>query len=139
MIFSTLFSPVWLCLVMVLSGDPPEIAVTDYVDLVEVNHYFDNAGKPVFNQLIFYNWDEPAGRYNVCAWRLLKNPSQVPVRNPVTGKPHHAMIRLHTGFEFRDAEMASGTAQGTGEIQFDFAERYAFLSYVHYTPYGMGD
>ena len=49
------------------------------------------------------------------------------------------MIRLHTGFEFRDAEMASGTAKGTGAIQFDFAKRYAFLSRVHYTPYGMGE
>ena len=62
-----------------------------------------------------------------------------PIKNPVTGKSHHAMIRLHTGFEFRDAEMASGTATGTGEIKFDFAGRYAFLSHVHYTPYGIGD
>ena len=26
-----------------------------------------------------------------------------------------------------------------GEFRFDFAGRYAFLSCVHYTPYGMGD
>ncbi len=62
-----------------------------------------------------------------------------PIKNPVTGKPHHAMIRLHTGFEFRDAEIASGTASGTGEIKFDFAGRYAYLSRIHYTPYGLGD
>lgn len=62
-----------------------------------------------------------------------------PIRNPVTGKPHHAMIRLHTGFEFRDAEIACGTGKGTGETEFGFSGRYAFLSYVHYTPYGTAD
>ena len=62
-----------------------------------------------------------------------------PIKNPVTGKPHHAMMRVHTGFEFRDAEMASGTAKAAGDIQFDFAQRYGFLSRVHYPPYGMGE
>jgi hypothetical protein len=67
-------------------GDPPPIAMTSHVDLIEVNHYFDNDGKPVFNQLIFYNWDESAGRFNVNAWRLLKNTNQIPIRNAVSGK-----------------------------------------------------
>ena len=66
-------------------SDPPPISVTEHVDLIEVNHYFDDAGKPVFDQLIFYNWDATARRYNVCAWRLLKNPNQLPIRNPRNG------------------------------------------------------
>ena len=65
--------------------DPPPIAVTEHVDLIEVNHYFDDSGKPVFDQLIFYNWDDMARRHNVCAWRLLKNPNQLPIRNPRNG------------------------------------------------------
>ena len=60
-----------------------------------------------------------------------------PIKNPVTGKPHHAMIRLYSGFEFRDAEMASATAKATGAIQFDFADRYAFLIDVVYGPEGL--
>lgn len=60
-----------------------------------------------------------------------------PIRNPVTGKPHHAMIRLYSGFEFRDAEMASATAKGVGEIQFDYADRYAFLIDTSYGPHGI--
>ena len=60
-----------------------------------------------------------------------------PIKNPVTGKPHHAMIRLYSGFEFHEAEMASATAKGTGAIQFDFADRYAFLIDVTYGPHGL--
>lgn len=60
-----------------------------------------------------------------------------PIKNPVTGAPHHAMIRLYTGFEFRDAEMASATAKGVGGIQFDYAGRYAFLIDETYGPQGI--
>ena len=66
--------------------DPPRNTATEYIDLIEVNHYFDGSGKPVFDQLIFYNWDQEANRYNVVAWRLLKNPNQLPIRNPRNGK-----------------------------------------------------
>ena len=59
------------------------------------------------------------------------------IKNPVTGEPHYAMIRLYSGFEFRDAEIASATAKGMGEIAFDFADRYAFLTDVTYGPQGI--
>ncbi len=66
-------------------SDPVEIAVREHVDLIEINHYFDDGGKPVFYQLIFYNWDEIGGRYNVVGWRLLKHETQVPQKNAATG------------------------------------------------------
>jgi hypothetical protein len=62
-----------------------------------------------------------------------------PIRNPVTGEPHRAQIRLPEGFEFREAEMASGTFKGTGEIRFENAECYAFFTYVAYGPQGVID
>ena len=37
-----------------------------------------------------------------------------PIRNPVTGVPHRALIRLPEGFEFREAEVGSGTFRGRG-------------------------
>ena len=73
-------------LVAIFPGDPPDVSVVSYVDLIEVNHYFDNEGKPVFDQLIFYDWDDTAARFNVTAWRLLKNPNQIPVRDAATGR-----------------------------------------------------
>lgn len=65
-------------------------AVTQHVDLVEVNHYFDDAGKPVFDQLIFFNWDDDANRFSVLAWRLIKNQNQIPVRQSSSGQYYAA-------------------------------------------------
>jgi len=39
-----------------------------------------------------------------------------PIRNPVTGAPHRARINLPFGFEYRQAEVASGTTKATGAI-----------------------
>lgn len=74
-----------LCLVG-LPGDPPAGPVVTQADLIEINHYFDQDGKSVFDQLIFLDWDDKANRYNVVAWRLIKSPNQIPLRNPGTGK-----------------------------------------------------
>ncbi len=60
-----------------------------------------------------------------------------PIRNPVTGKPHYAMIRLYSGFEFNKAEMASADARGTGGIGFNYSNRYAFLIDETYGPQGI--
>jgi len=60
-----------------------------------------------------------------------------PIRNPVTGHPHRAQIRLPEGFEFREAEMASGEAGSTGDLPFDFEGRYAYLTRVGYGPTGV--
>ena len=39
-----------------------------------------------------------------------------PIRNPVTGAIHRARIDLPHGFEYRIAEIGSGTARTNGEI-----------------------
>ncbi|MGH6736843.1 MAG: DUF1326 domain-containing protein [Methyloceanibacter sp.] len=60
-----------------------------------------------------------------------------PIRNPVTGAPHQARIELPEGFEFRIAEVASGTFSGGGDIAFSNANTYGALTYVAYGPYGV--
>jgi hypothetical protein len=60
-----------------------------------------------------------------------------PIRNPVTGLPHRAIIRLPEGFEYREAEMASGTFEGEGAIGFAHRDCYACLTRVAYGPYGV--
>jgi hypothetical protein len=60
-----------------------------------------------------------------------------PIRNPVTGRPHRAVIRLPEGFEFREAEVASGRFRGSGELAFDNRDCYACLTRVAYGPYGI--
>ncbi len=65
--------------------------------------------------------------------------SIVPILNPVTGKEHRAQIRLPEGFEFHEAEMASGSFKGTGEIKYDHKDCYGALTYVAYGPQGLMD
>jgi hypothetical protein len=60
-----------------------------------------------------------------------------PIRNPVTGADYPARIVLPVGFEFRTAEMASGSFQASGEIPMASAGVYGFLTEVAYGPYGL--
>ena len=60
-----------------------------------------------------------------------------PITNPVTGQPQRAVIKLPSGFEFREAEAVSATFQSTGEVEQSYSGRYGFLSVVTYGPYGI--
>ncbi|RVI72099.1 DUF1326 domain-containing protein, partial [Sinorhizobium meliloti] len=60
-----------------------------------------------------------------------------PIRNPVTGAPHRARIVLPEGFEFREAEIASGTFNANGEIAMGRQKRYGALWRAAYGPYGI--
>jgi len=65
-----------------LCGLPPrEDVASEQVDLVEVNHFYDDQGRHVFDQVIFYDWEAGHSRHMVRAWRLVKNPAQLPQRN----------------------------------------------------------
>ena len=75
-------------LVLLLSScgsSPIEDLVVDQVDLVEINHYHDELGRPVFDQIIFYDWSPRESRYQVRAFRMLKSSQQIPRRNWVDG------------------------------------------------------
>ena len=61
--------------------NPVDHATVDRVDLAEINHFYDEQGRLVFDQIIYYNWSPEDGRYNVCDWRLIKSPSQIPRRD----------------------------------------------------------
>lgn len=60
---------------------PLSPVVEDYCDVVEINHFYDDNGRLVFDQLIYWDWCDEAERYQVRAWRLLKCDSQRPIRN----------------------------------------------------------
>lgn len=65
---------------------------SESVDLIELNHFYDEHGRLVFDQVIFFDWNEEhlesrnrfgdSPRYNVRAWRLIRTPNQLPIRNP---------------------------------------------------------
>jgi hypothetical protein len=73
---------VHLCLLLslapALSPTDEEVVVAERVDLIEVNHFYDHCGRLVLDQVIFYDWCDRDCRFQVRAWRLLKQAVQVP-------------------------------------------------------------
>ncbi len=59
------------------------------------------------------------------------------MRNPVTGKAHHARISLRGGFEFSEAEFASGTVKSEAPIALDSSGSYAHLCMIHLNGQGI--
>lgn len=51
------------------------------VDLIELNHFLDENGREVFQQVIFYDWCKPKQQFHVRSWRLIKKDSQLPIRH----------------------------------------------------------
>lgn len=75
------FSSSALALATLFSFHPIEPIAAERVDLVEVNHFYDENGKHVLDQLIFYDWSDEKSEYEIRAWRLLKKPSQRPLKD----------------------------------------------------------
>ncbi len=53
------------------------------VDLIELNHFYDDLGRHAFDQVIFYEWSPDFRRFHVIAWSLVEGdlqrlPSRVP-------------------------------------------------------------
>jgi len=63
-----------------------------------------------------------------------------PIRNPVTGADHRARIDLPGGFEYRLAEMGSGTSRASGAIALPGLENsYAQFAHLHLSNKGVVD
>lgn len=81
---ATSFTALAVCLAAVAIQPTSEMP-EEKVDLIEINHFHDDQGRPVFDQIIFYDWSAADGRYQVRDWRLLKNQNQIPLRNSSDG------------------------------------------------------
>jgi hypothetical protein len=60
-----------------------------------------------------------------------------PIRNPVTGAEHRARIDLPHGFEYRIAEIGSGTTRATGAIKLDLKQSYGQFAHLHLSNKGV--
>lgn len=54
----------------------PDDIVRDSVSVTEINHYYDHNGCHIFDQIIYWDWEQD--HYSVRAWELLKHESQIP-------------------------------------------------------------
>lgn len=91
--------------------------------------------EPIFADIEF-EWDIKRRRGRFTVSNIL-NADIEPIRNPVTGAPHFIAIRPHEGFEFREAEMASGNFSSQGELMQKHHGKFASISYVTYGPLGV--
>lgn len=85
---------------------------------------------------IEFEWDIKARTGRMAVSNVL-DASLEPIRNPVTGAPHRALIKLPEGFEYREAEMASSTFWSSGAISLNHKNCYGLLTYATYGPYGI--
>lgn len=66
--------------------------------------------------------------------------SAQPIRNPVSGQAHRARISLPSGFEFRLAEVASGTTKTSGAISLTKnTGTHAHICRLHMNGHGLID
>lgn len=60
-----------------------------------------------------------------------------PLRNPVTGEAQEARLVLPKGFEFHEAQMASGTYQTQGAIKIAAQNSHGHFANLHFTGQGV--
>jgi hypothetical protein len=63
--------------------------------------------------------------------------SVAPIKNPKTGAPHRVRVTLPNGFEYTEAEFASGRAIADGAIPLEFSDTHAHLARIHWTTHGV--
>ena len=59
-----------------------------------------------------------------------------PIRNPVTGAEHRVRIDFPQSFEFRLAEIGSGTSKTNGPIALDLKDTYGQFAHLHLSHKG---
>jgi hypothetical protein len=96
---------------------------------------FATVHEPLFRPIEF-DWDERARKGRIFIDGLVESNVE-PIRNPITGDEHQARVMLPHGFEYREAEYASGTARATGPVVLDYQDRHAHLATLDMSPTGV--
>jgi len=94
-----------------------------------------NVLKPLFLPIEF-KFDLEGRTARVAVPGVFETTSE-PIRNPVTGAPHRALVSLPDGFEYREAEIASATVKGTGDIAFEAEGSHSSMAQVTFTQAGL--
>lgn len=87
-----------LLMCSVLGTTPIRQVEVDQVDLIEYNHFYDEQGRHVFDQVLFYDWSPREMRYQIRDWRLIKTATQAPYYDVQRGL---YMATWHDGLSLR--------------------------------------
>ena len=112
-------------LLTILSGQETEPGATIFNVFAAT---FDKVHDPLFRSIAFEADEERRlGRIRV---EGLVDTSIEPIRNPVTGDEHRARVTMPGGFEYKEAEYASGRTEASGPIALNWDSRHAHLAMV---------
>lgn len=90
---------------------------------------------PIFAPVSF-QFDKGARTARVSVPGVLETDVE-PIKNPVTGAPHHVKVVMPEGFEHIEGEIASANIKSTGAIKFATKGSHSTLAYVVQTPQGV--
>jgi hypothetical protein len=151
--------------VALLTGWPGAIHEGDGVGQVIVDQRADEAQREALYKIVSGDEQEPSTAFSIYAstihedYAALFKPIEMrrnieartaavfvpgvfevevqPIRNTVTGEPHHARVVLPHGFEFNEADLASASFAAFGDLKFDHKDRSAMFSRFAYGPQGI--
>jgi hypothetical protein len=121
-------------LVKILSGEETEDMATVWWVFGAMS---PNKQPPLFHPITF-DVDVDARRAQIDIPGVATATGE-PIRNPVTGAEHRVRIDFPQSFEFRQAEIGSGTSKTTGLIALDLKDTYGQFAHIHLSHKGRLD
>jgi hypothetical protein len=110
-------------LLKIMSGKETEPMATFFSVYSAMTETFH---EPLFKPIeIEVDMEERIGRFAV---KDVVECKTEPIRNPVTGNKHRARVTLPHGFEYHEAEYASGTIKATAAIKHDWSGRHSHIA-----------
>lgn len=115
----------------ILSGQETDPGATIFNVFASV---IDHLHEPAFLPIDFeLDMDKRTGRVAIAG---LIDTMVSPIRNPITGETHRARVSLPNGFEYREAEFASGDTLATGPVPLEWTTRHAHLAMLDLSTHG---
>ncbi|MGE3833073.1 MAG: DUF1326 domain-containing protein [Parvibaculaceae bacterium] len=119
-------------LLTIMSGQQTKPGATFFQVFISM---VDTVHEPMFKPIeLKVDVDGANGEFRVAG---VVEAKAEPIRNPVTGNVHRPKVSLQAGFEFAEAEFASGSAKADAPIKLDTANCHAHLARLHLTGDGI--
>jgi hypothetical protein len=98
------------------------------------SNVIDTMHPPAFLPISFeLDMDKRMGRLKV---QGIIDTKVEPIRNPVTGAEHRARVVLPHGFEYKEAEYASGETKADGAVALGWASTHAHVAMLDLSTHG---
>lgn len=118
-------------LLTILSGGETEPGATIFNVFASV---IDKHHEPLFRPISFdLDMDRRTGSVRVEG--TIKTDVE-PIRNPVTGDEHRVRVSLPRGFEYLEAEFASGATEANGPIPLSWQTTHAHVAMLNLSTWG---